>query len=64
MQCDIERTSHTLGMTELMLDFLSARLDFPRLMLFGISLIAINIERTILIIEPVLDCLMKYSVHL
>lgn len=51
-------------MTELMLNLLSARLTYPRLVLSRISLIAINVERTALMFEPVLNCLVKSSIHL
>jgi len=54
----------TLKIAKLILDFFSARLNFPRLILFSISLIAINVERITLIIKLVLDYLIKSSIYL
>jgi len=41
-----------LGIIELMLDFLSAKLNFPRLVLLAIKFVAINVERTTTIVKP------------
>ena len=56
----------TLRMAELMLDYprVSAKRNFPRLVLLAIRLVAFNVKCTATIVELVLDCLIESSFHI
>ena len=54
----------TLRMTELMLDSLRTELNLLFLVLLVVGFIAIHVECTTTIVEPVLDCLVESSIYL